>query len=186
MSDYIRRRVSSTKEDVWVALKTPAVYITKDGREFKEGELDMNHIYYDRNENNPKRLPYWIMHDVMMSIRDNVQPHIQITMLPLGDVSPDKLGTCISPSEKNGELTISIYDWFGDRSSDRIIHHSTAKGYTTFEDIIYYSLRDVLARINDRYPGDKYIIDTLKTAFEYDPSLEGKYSNFLKYYLKNE
>lgn len=185
MSDYIKRRVSSTKEEVWVALKTPAVYITKDGREFKEGELDMNPIY-DEERNNPKRLPYWIMHDVMMSIRDNVQPHIQITMLPFGDVSPDKLGTCISPGEKNGELTISIYDWFGDRSSGKIIHHSTAKGYTTFEDIIYYSLRDVLARVNDRYPGDKYIIDTLKTAFEYDPSLEGKYSNFFKRLFENE
>lgn len=185
MSDYIRRRVRSTKEDVWVVLKTPAVYITKDGREFKEGELDMNFVY-DRNENNPRRLPYWITHDVMMSIRDNIPPHIQITMLPLGDISPEKLGTYISPSEKNGELTISIYDWFGDRSSDRIINHSTAKGYTTFEDIIYYSLRDVFARINDRYPGDKYIIDTLKTAFEYDPSLEGKYSNFFKRLFENE
>lgn len=179
MSDYIRRRVSSTKEDVWVALKTPAVYITKDGREFKEGELDMNFVC-DRNENNPKKLPYWIMDGVMMSIRDNVPPHIQITMLPLGNISPEKLGTYISPGEKNRELTISICDWFGDRSSDRIIHHSTAKGYTTFEDIIYYSLRDVLDRINERYPGDKYIIDTLKTAFEYDPSLEEKYSDFFK------
>lgn len=70
----------------------------------------------------------------------------------------------------NDEWTIRINDWWGDRSQNEVIRHSTVKGITTWENVIYYSIRDVFKLINARYPGDPYIIKTLKTIRSFIPN----------------
>lgn len=165
---YFKRRVTSTEETVEVTKLSGAIFATRDGRKFKEEQLDTFYTT-ERVENSQKVIPYFIMDELDDLLKNYIPPHILITMLPTGRDTPMYLGTYISPTS-DGEWTISINDWWGDRSQIEVIRHSTVKGITTWEDVIHYSIRDVFELINARYPGDPYIIKTLKTIRSFMPN----------------
>lgn len=166
---YFKRRVTSTEEMVEVTKLSGAIFVTKDGRKFREEQLDTFNTTEIKVENAQKSIPYFIMDELDDLLKNYIPPHVLITMLPTGRDTPMYLGTYISPMS-NDEWTIRINDWWGDRSQNEVIRHSTVKGITTWENVIYYSIRDVFKLINARYPGDPYIIKTLKTIRSFIPN----------------
>ena len=166
---YFKRRETSTEEMVEVTKLSGAIFATKDGRKFREEQLDTFNTTEIKVENAQKSIPYFIMDELDDLLKNYIPPHVLITMLPTGRDTPMYLGTCISPMS-NDEWTIRINDWWGDRSQNEVIRHSTVKGITTWENVIYYSIRDVFKLINARYPGDPYIIKTLKTIRSFMPN----------------
>lgn len=166
---YFKRRVTSTEEMVEVTKLSGAIFATKDGRKFREEQLDTFNTTEIKVENAQKSIPYFIMDELDDLLKNYIPPHVLITMLPTGRDTPMYLGTYISPMS-NDEWTIRINDWWGDRSQNEVIRHSTVKGITTWENVIYYSIRDVFKLINARYPGDPYIIKTLKTIRSFIPN----------------
>lgn len=167
--DYFKRRVTSTEEMVEVTKLSGAIFATKDGRKFKEEQLDTFNTTEIKVENSQKAIPYFIMDELYDLLKSYIPPHVLITMLPTGRDTPMYLGTYISPTSDD-EWTIRINDWWEDRSQNEVIRHSTVKGITTWEDVIYYSMRDVFKLTNARYPGDPYIIKTLKTIRSFMPN----------------
>ena len=165
---YFKRRVTSTEEMVEVTKLSGAIFATKDGRKFKEEQLDTFNTTEIKVENAQKSIPYFIMEELDDLLKTYIPPHVLITMLPTGRDTPMYLGTYISPTSDD-EWTIRINDWWGDRSQNEVIRHSTVKGITTWENVIYYSIRDVFELTNARYPGDPYIIKTLKTIRSFIP-----------------
>lgn len=166
---YFKRRVTSTEEIVEVTKLSGAIFVTKDGRKFREEQLDTFNTTEIKVENAQKSIPYFIIDELDDLLKNYIPPHVLITMLPTGRDTPMYLGTYISPMS-NDEWTIRINDWWGDRSQNEVIRHSTVKGITTWENVIYYSIRDVFKLINARYPGDPYIIKTLKTIRSFIPN----------------
>ena len=166
---YFKRRVTSTEEMVEVTKLSGAIFATKDGRKFREEQLDTFNTTEIKVENAQKSIPYFIMDELDDLLKNYIPPHVLITMLPTGRDTPMYLGTYISPMS-NDEWTIRINDQWGDRSQNEVIRHSTVKGITTWENVIYYSIRDVFKFINARYPGDPYIIKTLKTIRSFIPN----------------
>lgn len=167
--NWFKRRVTSTEEMVEVTKLSGAIFATKDGRKFREEQLDTFNTTEIKVENAQKSIPYFIMDELDDLLKNYIPPHVLITMLPTGRDTPMYLGTYISPMS-NDEWTIRINDWWGDRSQNEVIRHSTVKGITTWENVIYYSIRDVFKLINARYPGDPYIIKTLKTIRSFIPN----------------
>lgn len=165
---YFKRRVTSTEEMVEVTKLSGAIFATKDGRKFKEEQLDRFYTTEIKVENEKKSIPYFLMDELDDLLKNYIPPHVLITMLPTGRDTPMYLGTYISPTSDN-EWTICINDWWGDRSQNEVIKHSTVRGITTWEDVIYYSIRDVFELTNARYPGDPYIVKTLKTIRSFMP-----------------
>lgn len=165
---YFKRRVTSTQETVEVTKVSGAIFATKDGRKFREEQLDTFYTTERKVDNVQKIIPYFIMEELDDLLKNYIPPHVLITMLPTGRDTPMYLGTYISPTS-DGEWTIRINDWWGDRSQNEVIRHSTVKGITTWENVIYYSIRDVFELTNARYPGDPYIIKTLKTIRSFIP-----------------
>lgn len=165
---YCKRRVTSTKEICEVTKLSGAIFETKDGRKFKEEQLDMCYTTEIKVENAQKSIPYFLMNELDDLLKNYIPPHVLITMLPTGRDTPMYLGTYISPTSDD-EWTIRINDWWGDRSQNEVISHSTVKGITTWENVIYYSMRDVFELTNARYPGDPYIVKTLKTIRSFMP-----------------
>lgn len=166
---YFKRRVTSTEEMVEVTKLSGAIFATKDGRKFREEQLDTFNTTEIKVDNAQKSIPYFIMDELDDLLKNYIPPHVLITMLPTGRDTPMYLGTYISPTSDN-ERTIRINDWWGDRSQNEVIRHSTVKGITTWENVIYYSIRDVFELTNARYPGDPYIIKTLKTIRSFMPN----------------
>lgn len=166
---YFKRRVTSTEEMVEVTKLSGAIFATKDGRKFREEQLDTFNTTEIKVDNAQKSIPYFIMDELDDLLKNYIPPHVLITMLPTGRDTPMYLGTYISPTSDN-EWTIRINDWWGDRSQNEVIRHSTVKGITTWENVIYYSIRDVFELTNARYPGDPYIIKTLKTIRSFMPN----------------
>lgn len=166
---YFKRRVTSTEEMVEVTKLSGAIFATKDGRKFREEQLDTFNTTEIKVENAQKSIPYFIMDELNDLLKNYIPPHVLITMLPTGRDTPMYLGTYISPTSGD-EWTIRINDWWGDRSQNEVIRHSTVKGITTWEDVIYYSIRDVFGLTNARYPGDPYIVKTLKTIRSFMPN----------------
>lgn len=166
---YFKRRVTSTEEMVEVTKLSGAIFATKDGRKFREEQLDTFNTTEIKVDNAQKSIPYFIMEELDDLLKNYIPPHVLITMLPTGRDTPMYLGTYISPTSDD-EWTIRINDWWGDRSQNEVIRHSTVKGITTWENVIYYSIRDVFELTNARYPGDPYIIKTLKTIRSFMPN----------------
>ena len=166
--NWFKRRVTSTQETVEVTKVSGAIFATKDGRKFREEQLDTFYTTERKVDNVQKIIPYFIMEELDDLLKNYIPPHVLITMLPTGRDTPMYLGTYISPTS-DGEWTIRINDWWGDRSQNEVIRHSTVKGITTWENVIYYSIRDVFELTNARYPGDPYIIKTLKTIRSFIP-----------------
>lgn len=166
---YFRRRVTLTEEMVEVTKTSSAIYETRDGRKFAEEQLDTLYTKEIKVKNEQKTIPYFIMEDLCDLLKNYIPPHILITMLPTGMDTPMYLGTYIRPTD-NSEWSICINDWWGDRSQNEVIKHSTVKGITTWEDVIYYSIRDVFELTNARYPGDPYIIKTLRMIKSFMPN----------------
>lgn len=166
---YFKRRVTSTEEMVEVTKLSGAIFATKDGRKFREEQLDTFNTTEIKVDNAQKSIPYFIMDELDDLLKNYIPPHVLITMLPTGRDTPMYLGTYISPTSDD-EWTIRINDWWGDRSQNEVIRHSTVKGITTWENVIYYSIRDVFELTNARYPGDPYIIKTLKIIRSFMPN----------------
>lgn len=171
----MKKRIKSTREIVDVELERHAIYRPidkKDGRRFIEGELESIYQNHEYREDNPREIPYWVMDKIDTAIRENILPHHQIAMLPDGcGCTPMYLGTYMSVGCGSGEWKITITDWYGDRSQNVVVEHKTAKGVISLDDIIYWSLRDILHLINVRYPGDKYLVKTIRKITEFAPEL---------------
>ena len=127
-------------------------------------------------------IPDWAL-DKLYKALESVSLIEQIKMLPTGRDTPQGLGIYIS-NHGSGDWNIHVNDWYGDRSSIVIAECSTS-AYISFEEALYYVLRDTLSFVNRRYPEDKYLVKCVKRILELSPELkEMKY--FSNYIIEHE